>query len=263
MRRMVKPWREFSCSFSFNIIFLTSLLSFLAVFLWSCFQKKKTPGLLCSAFSDQRESTEMPSSCNTTSQQGSTSQNTLITLPIEIINHILSYLTHPRSRLPGLSEAQSSRDFPAQTRTHIKNQEDLTSPPDTHRWAADLFTNNTLQHPFHTLSLTSKRCNTLVESYCAHKVRSNNTFNLPFAHLDKNGPFAVWPHLNSIVYRRLWLQHAPRKCIYCFAVLDTYPFPLLKRLLAGCQDCFYRQTLVTTPHFYYYYLYKKKFPPIS
>lgn len=169
----------------------------------------------------------------------------LETLPVEIVNQILSHLTHPRSRLPGLTEAQSAHDFPSKTRSDIKAREDLTTPPDTDRWAADLFNWNALQHPFHALSLTSRRCNQLVESFCAHMVRSCNKFGLPFNQLDQCGSKCVYPDMSGIVYRRLWLQHAPRHCVYCFAVLDCYPFPLLKRVIAACKDCFYRQTLVS------------------
>jgi hypothetical protein len=69
-------------------------------------------------------------------------------------------------------------------------------------------------------------------------------FNLPFAHLDSYGSQCVYPDMSGIVYRRLWLQHAPRKCIYCAATLDCYPFPRVGRIIAACEDCFYRQTLV-------------------
>jgi hypothetical protein len=191
-----------------------------------------------------RRSPRMHASCATTSQQGPALQSSFETLPVEIVNHILSYLILPRSRLPGLTEAQSSRDFSRETRLIIKIAEDLTTPADNDRWAADLFSNRTNQHPFHTLSLTSRRCNELVESYCGHLVRACNKFNLPFSQYDKYGPKAVWPDMSGIVYRRLWLQHAPRNCIYCYALMDNYPFPLLKRLLTNCEGCFYRQTLV-------------------
>ncbi|KAF9696056.1 hypothetical protein EKO04_006236 [Ascochyta lentis] len=164
-------------------------------------------------------------------------------LPVEIVNQILSHLVHPRSRLPGLTEAQSAHDVPRQTKLEIKNREDLTTLPDSRRWAADIFDFNTLRHPFHVLSLTSRRLHGLVESYCGHLVRACNMFNLPFAHYDKYGPACVYPDLSHIVYRRLWLQHAPRRCIYCHVALDAYPFPVVKRLIAACEDCFYRQTL--------------------
>lgn len=173
------------------------------------------------------------------------SKSSLETLPTEIINQILSHLIQPRSRLPGLTEAQSAHDFSRQTKLEIKNREDLTTLPDAQRWAADIFDFNTLRHPFHTLSLTSRRLNAVVESYCGHLVRSCNMFNLPFAHYDKYG--AAYPDLSQIVYRRLWLQHAPRLCIYCHVGLDCYPFPVVKRLIAACEDCFYRQTLVHLP----------------
>ena len=169
-------------------------------------------------------------------------------LPVEVINHILSHLVHPRSRLPGLTEAQSAHDFPRQTKLEIKNREDLTTLPDSQRWAADIFDFHSLRHPFHVLALTSKRLNELVESYCGHLVRTCNMFNLPFAHYDKYGAACVYPDLSKIVYRRLWLQHAPRLCIYCRVGLDCYPFPVVKRLIAACEDCFYRQTLVCGRH---------------
>ncbi|KAF2131522.1 hypothetical protein P153DRAFT_365104 [Dothidotthia symphoricarpi CBS 119687] len=171
------------------------------------------------------------------------SQSKLETLPIEIVNQILSYLTHPRSRLPGLTETQSAHDFPRQTKFDIKSREDLTTRPDTDRWAADLFSWTALCHPFNSLAHTSKRCNELVESYSSHLVRSCNKFNLPFAHFDKHGSRCVYPDMSQIIYRRLWLQHAPRICIFCYAVLDCYPFPLVKRVIAACEDCFLRQTL--------------------
>ena len=187
---------------------------------------------------------------HTRSSRSAASQSKLETLPVEIVNQILSHFTHPRSRLPGLTEAQSAHDFPRQAKSEVKSKEDLTQPPDSDRWAADLFSWHLLSHPFHTLSLTSKRCNELVESYCSHLVRSCNgtMFNLPFAQLDKYGCKSVYPDMSGIVYRRLWLQHAPRRCIYCSAVLDCYPFPLVKRVIAACEDCFYRQTLVSVSY---------------
>jgi hypothetical protein len=191
-----------------------------------------------------RESARMHAACVTASQRGPASPSTFETLPVEVVNQILSYLTHPRSRLPGLTEAQSAIEFSPRARSTIKKCEDLTTPADRDRWAVNIFNNHRNQHPFHSLSLTSKRCNALVESYCGHLVRACNLFNLPFAQLDQYGPQSVWPDMSGIVYRRLWLQHAPRKCIYCCADIDFYPFPILKRLLTNCQNCFYRQTLV-------------------
>jgi len=181
---------------------------------------------------------------HTTSQSGPASQSNLDTLPVEVFNHILSYLVHPRSSLPGLTEAQSHHaSRPA--RTAIKSREDLTKPSDIDHWAADLFTISFTKHPFNTLSLTSKRCHELVENYCGHRIRICNPFNLPFAHFDEHGSKSVWPDLSAIVYRRLWLQHAPRRCVYCDVVIDQYPFPTLKRLLTGCKDCFYCLAMVS------------------
>ncbi|OAL50294.1 hypothetical protein IQ07DRAFT_509850 [Pyrenochaeta sp. DS3sAY3a] len=173
------------------------------------------------------------------------SQSKFENLPVEIISQILSYLIQPRSRLPGLTEAQSAYDFPKQDKSAIKSKEDLTKPPDTNRWAADLFSWHLLQHPFNTLSLTSKTCNQFVQSYCLHLAKTCNgsRFNLPFTQFEKYGPKGVYPDMSSIVYRRLWLQHAPRRCVYCYAVLDCYPFPTVKRIIAACGDCFYRQAL--------------------
>lgn len=195
--------------------------------------------------------------CDTTSQSSPAPMSRLETLPTELVFNILSYLTHPRSRLPGLTEAQSSLDFDPIARSTVKKAEDLTTPADTERWAADLFKNHRNRHPFNTLSLTSRTCNKLVESYCASLAREHRLFNLPYAHFDTHGPNSVWPNLNEIVYRRLWLQYAPRKCIYCFAVMDNYPFPILKRLLTNCEACFYRQTLVRCP------LHELIFPPLT
>ncbi|KAH6259400.1 hypothetical protein HBI40_090050 [Parastagonospora nodorum] len=194
-------------------------------------------------FRMDRTDARMLAPCDTTSQRGPASQSSFETLPVEVVNHILSYLVSPRSRLPGLTETQSSLEFNALARLTLKKSEDLTAPADSDRWATNLFENHTNQHPFHTLSLTSKRCNELVESYCGHLVRACNMFNLPFAQFDKYGPQSVWPDMSGIVYRRLWLQHAPRHCIYCHAVMDIYPFTTLKRLLTNCKACFYAQTL--------------------
>ncbi|CAE7010188.1 hypothetical protein PTTW11_01971 [Pyrenophora teres f. teres] len=166
-------------------------------------------------------------------------------LPVEIVDQILSYLVHPRCRLPGLSEAQSSHDIPEKTKRSIKDQEDLTRPPDRHRWATDIFSLHVVPHPFNALAKTSKRCYEQVENYCSHLVRACNgtMFNLPFAQLDKYGFKCVHPDMSGIVYRRLWLQHAPRRCVYCYAVLDSYPFSQVSRVITACKGCFYRQAL--------------------
>lgn len=171
----------------------------------------------------------------------------LETLPVEIVNRILCYLIHPRCRLPGLTEAQSGWEVSEKQKRSIKNQEDLTQSADTHRWAADIFSLRLVSHPFNALALTSRTCHALVEAYCAHLVRRCNRtmFNLPFAQLDMYGPNCVYPDLSSIVYRRLWLQHAPRMCVYCHATLDCYPFSRVNRLFTACEGCFYRQAMVS------------------
>ncbi|KAF3053079.1 hypothetical protein E8E11_003178 [Didymella keratinophila] len=133
------------------------------------------------------------------------SKSPLESLPTEIVNQILSHLVHPRSRLPGLTEAQSAHDFPRPTKLEIKNREDLTTLPDSQRWAADIFDFQSLRHPFHALALTSKRLNALVESYCGHLVRTCNMFNLPFAHFDKYG--AAYPDLSQITVDEVERQY--------------------------------------------------------
>lgn len=180
-------------------------------------------------------------------QTGPVSQSKLEALPVEIFNQILTYLTHPRAHLPGFTEAQSAHDFPATAKYALKGSEDLTLPQEAPRWAANLFALHLLSHPLNALSLTSRRGHELVESYCSHLVRSCNRtmFNLPFAQFDRYGSQCVYPDLSGIVYRRLWLQHAPRTCVYCYAVLDCYPFTRVKRVMTACQDCFYRMTLVS------------------
>lgn len=182
-----------------------------------------------------------------TNRPQSASQGEFERLPVEVFNQILSYLVQPRSRLPGLTEAQSSYTFSKKAKLDVKLLEDLATPADTDRWALDLFNWNAHRHPFHTLALTSKRCHELVEGYCSHLVRSCNKFNLPFARFDQYGSQCVYPDLSGIVYRRLWLQHAPRCCVYCSVAMDCYPFPILlgKRIIAACKDCFYRQALVS------------------
>jgi hypothetical protein len=193
-----------------------------------------------------RQPSSMRSSPEPTNRAHSAFRSEFESLPVEVFNQILSYLAHPRSRLPGLTEAQSSHTFPKKAKLAIKRLEDLATPADTNRWALDLFNWNAHRHPFHTLSLTSKHCHELVEYYCSHLVRSCNKFNLPFAHFDQYGSQCVYPDMSGIVYRRLWLQHAPRCCVYCYAVMDCYPFPILpKRVVAACEDCFYRLALVS------------------
>ena len=171
------------------------------------------------------------------------------TLPVEIVDQILSYLVHPRCRLPGLTEAQSAHNTPEKLKRTIKDQEDLTHPPDGDRWATDIFSLHLFPHPFNALAKTSKRCYQQVEDYCSHLVRACNgtMFNLPFAQLDKYGVKCVHPDMSGIVYRRLWLQHAPRRCVYCHAVLDSYPFSQVHRVITACKGCFYRQALVRAP----------------
>ncbi|KAF2691057.1 hypothetical protein K458DRAFT_438768 [Lentithecium fluviatile CBS 122367] len=156
-----------------------------------------------------------------TSTSTLTSRINLETLPVEVVNHILSYLVHPRSRLPGLTERQSNYD--------VSFKEKWT--PDSNRHFANLLAWAQVRHPFH-----------LVESYCAHLVKACNQFNLPFALLEKYDPNGVYPDLSGIIYRRLWLQTAPRYCMFCSATLSCYPYSPLMRLLT-CEDCFYTQTL--------------------
>ncbi|ORY07785.1 hypothetical protein BCR34DRAFT_489165, partial [Clohesyomyces aquaticus] len=179
---------------------------------------------------------------------GMASQSRFETMPMEIVDHILSYLVHPRSRLPGLSEWQSSRQCP-DTSPEKKRAKDAwyknkTAAPDLNRWAVDLFSWTELRHPFNTLALTSKRCRELVENFCSHLVRANNTFNLPFPGAGTNSN--VYPDLSRIVYRRLYLQCAPRRCVFCDALISNYPHVRHIRLLNCCKDCFYAQVFART-----------------
>jgi hypothetical protein len=147
---------------------------------------------------------------HTASQGGPALRNSIDTLPVEVVNQILSYLIHPRSRLPGLTEAQSHHTVSGPTRMAIRSNEEFTTSANTDPWAANLFTISFTQHPFNALANTSRRCHELVESYTGHLVRICNPFNLPFAHFDQHGSNSVWPDLSGIVYRRLWLQHEVR-----------------------------------------------------
>lgn len=170
------------------------------------------------------------------------SYSALEQLPVEVANHILSYLVQPRSRLPGLTEQESRYD--SVRRSTIKRIEDLKSPPDADRFAAHMFPWNTIRHPFNALAASSKHCRGLVESYCSHLVKSHNRFHLPFAEADKHGADSVYPSLSGIVYRRLWLQTAPRPCLFCGVIISSYPHdPRRFGLMLCCADCFYDQTL--------------------
>lgn len=178
-------------------------------------------------------------------QQPSTPRSKFENLPVELVNQVLSYLAYPRGHLPGLTQAQSEHDFPAAARRAIKATEDLTRAVESPHWATNLFDLYLMPHPFNALAASSRRCRQLVESHCAHLVRARNhsAFNLPFRQFDEHGPQSVYPDLSQIVYRRLWLQHAPRQCIYCCKVLENYPFRRVRNLLTTCADCFYRLTL--------------------
>ncbi|KAF1970299.1 hypothetical protein BU23DRAFT_556963 [Bimuria novae-zelandiae CBS 107.79] len=189
---------------------------------------------------EEIKAVSVPSPRSDSTKTTSTFPITLENLPVEVINHILSYLLHPHSRLPGLSEHESALS-PSLQRP-IKDTEDLTSPPDTFRFAADLFAWTHLPHPFNALAATSKHCRALVESYSSHLVKTCNHFNLPFAQADQHGAITVHPRLDSIIYRRLWLQTAPRRCLFCLATLSNYPHRGFGLLLA-CADCFYAQAL--------------------
>jgi hypothetical protein len=180
------------------------------------------------------------------------SQSKLESLPVEIINNILSYLVYPRSRLPGLTERQSDRACPAQERQAAKDAYHLnyTAQPDIGRFAVDLFSWQDLHHPFNELALTSKRLRALTERFCAHLVTKCNKFNLPFAEARLNGPALVYPNLSHIVYRRLWAQTATRYCVYCNVMVDNYPYRATKTPIISCLDCFYAQVYVSNIQIY-------------
>ncbi|KAF2264474.1 hypothetical protein CC78DRAFT_580255 [Lojkania enalia] len=168
------------------------------------------------------------------------------TLPVEVINHILSYLVHPRSRLPGRSERLSDFQCPKEVQRAAKAAYFLNSsaPPDVDRFGADRFFGwRSLPHPFNALALTSRYFRGLVEKFCGHLVRGDNRFNLPFANLERDGPGSVYPDLSHIVFRRLWLQLAPRFCIFCAIPLSVYPHKWTGNLMMMCAECFYDQVL--------------------
>jgi hypothetical protein len=173
--------------------------------------------------------------------------HTLETLPVEVVNQILSYLIHPRSRLPGLTESQSNFDYSSAEQRRIRDAEDPTTPPDADRPFSDVFAMAELRHPLHVLAATSKRCRELVESYSAHLVKTCNMFHLPFDHMEAHGPHSVYPDLRHIVYRRLWLQTTSRHCVFCGGNLCSYPHKPVMRvaLMLTCEECFYAQVLVS------------------
>jgi hypothetical protein len=69
----------------------------------------------------------------------SLSPSRLETLPSETIDQIFFYLVHPRSRLPGLTETQSTYGFPEAEKKAAKDAYNLnrTAPPDMDRYAVD------------------------------------------------------------------------------------------------------------------------------
>ncbi|KAF2661444.1 hypothetical protein K491DRAFT_570663, partial [Lophiostoma macrostomum CBS 122681] len=165
-------------------------------------------------------------------------QNQLEQLPVEVFNHILSFLVYPRSRLPGLTERQSHCDYTLPDKRVSKDAYHLnpTAPPDYDRFGMSVFDPKKARHPFHQLVCTSRHMKDLIETFCKHLVKLDNRFNLLLA---DSGP--VYPDLSAIVYRRLWLQYAPRYCIFCCLQLTQYPHPPESRPFLTCLDCFYAQ----------------------
>ncbi|KAF2637087.1 hypothetical protein P280DRAFT_472606 [Massarina eburnea CBS 473.64] len=176
-------------------------------------------------------------------------------MPVEVVNHVLSYLIHPRSSLGGLTERQSDHEVPRADQAQVRDKADLTKPADSGRAFENLFSWVEYKHPFLALAETSTRCRELVESYCAHLVKAWNKFNLPFTQLEAYGQACVYPDMSNIVYRRLWLQTAPRVCVFCAAPLSNYPHKPSFGVLLACEDCFYAQTFVLEEVHKIYHLY--------
>jgi hypothetical protein len=88
----------------------------------------------------------------------SLSPSRLETLPSETIDQILFYLVHPRSRLPDLTETQSTYGFPEAEKKAAKDAYNLnrTAPPDMDRYAVDTTMWKTLRYPYNDLALTSR-----------------------------------------------------------------------------------------------------------
>lgn len=176
-------------------------------------------------------------------------QSKLETLPPELVFTILSYLTHPSSRLPGLTETQSEYDYPREKKKKALKAYhlDLTAPPDyplhPHR-IMQLMQWSGFPHPFNVLAATSPVLRDLVETYCAHLVVTNNRFNLPILQVQENGSQAVYPDMSGIVYRRLWLQYAPRHCFFCKRLMHEYPHRRDSSPVQACQDCSQAQVLI-------------------
>ena len=171
----------------------------------------------------------------------------LDTLPAELFNHILSYLIYPRSRLPGLTEWQSSRACPRVQRKAAQDAYFLnpTAPPDTPRFGDDIFSLEDLPHPFNALALTSRRLRDLTERYCVYLVQTYKVFNLPLPLAGIDRLASVHPRLDAIVFRRLWLQSAPRLCLYCGAACSVYPHAGGLPVFLPCRDCYDAQVLVS------------------
>lgn len=168
-------------------------------------------------------------------------------LPVEIMHSILSYLVHPRSRLPGLTEYQSTRECPEAEKKAAKDAYQLnpTVSPDVDRYAVDLFSIGELHHPINDLASTSKHLRDRTEQYCAHLVKKCSTLNLYFSQADSNDLQAVNPDLSAGIYRRLWLRHGPRYCTYCNALLDSKNERATRTFIEASEDCFYAQVYVS------------------
>lgn len=175
-------------------------------------------------------------------------QSSLEALPAELVYHILSYLIHPRSRLSGLTERQSDHDYPIEEKKAAKEAYHLdptAAPDDSDPYVMRIFQWKGYPHPFNALALTSRRLRAFVEAYCAHLVTECNRFNLQMLQAAKNGPKAVYPDMSDIVYRRLWLQYAPRHCIFCNIMIGRYPYFEPVPVVCACQDCFVSQIYVS------------------
>lgn len=170
-------------------------------------------------------------------------------LPLDVVHHIMSHLTVPRSRLPGLTERQSEHDY-SQTEKKAARETYHTNPvappDDNEPYIMRVFRTYDYPHPFNALAATSRRWRYNVEWFCAHLVKQCNRFHLPIAQIQQHGSHTVYPDMSGIVYRRLWLQYAPRYCLFCKIPLAQYPFRGHQPVVSCCNDCFMSQIYVST-----------------
>jgi hypothetical protein len=133
-------------------------------------------------------------------------QGYIMSLPIELQQHIFSYLVKPLSRCKGNGMPQTDRDH--QRYLTIREVKD-----------------ELIQHPFLNLAATSRSMRNAVESYCAHLIQQNRK-RLKFAAFSQGLDWSDWvAKTPADVLRRdnrkikcarmAWIRAFWKQCMFC------------------------------------------------